>query len=368
MSGNQKKLPAEWQPQKMVQLSWPHYKSDWAYLIHEVEATFVEIAKAIAKHEPVLIVCHDIDAVKLKLPKNYSDNIYFFEIESNDTWARDHGGIVVFDNNKPTLYDFCFNGWGMKFAANFDNQITRKLYQSNAFPDYNYQNMNFFVLEGGSIESDGNGTLLTTEECLLSPNRNDSLSKSEIEAYLKQFFGAERILWLKNGYLAGDDTDSHIDTLARFCNENTIAYVKCDDKNDEHYLALSKMEEELQNVTQANGEPYQLIELPMATAVYDPDDGHRLPSTYANFLIVNGAVLLPVYNCETDAEAIEALRSAFPDREIIPIDCSVLIRQHGSLHCVTMQYPVSTGSTTESLDNRKTDRLDNRKTDRLDDH
>jgi len=332
-------LPAEWHRQQAVQLTWPHANSDWEYILDEVKICFTEIAKAVAKRQKLIVVCHNKDEVKSEIPSELWPNCSFVEIRSNDTWSRDHGGITIFDGDKPVIYDFGFNGWGMKFAACFDNQITRNLFKENAFDGYNYQNMKFFTLEGGSIESDGEGTILTTEECLLSANRNDSLSKSEIEGCLKQFFGAEQILWLKNGYLAGDDTDSHIDTLARFCSPNTIAYVKCTDQTDEHFDALNKMEKELEAFKQSNGEPYQLIALPMATSAFDPIDGHRLPATYANFLIVNGAVLFPIYNCATDQAAIEAIKNAFPDREIIPIDCSVLIRQHGSLHCVTMQYP-----------------------------
>jgi agmatine/peptidylarginine deiminase len=297
------------------------------------------MAIEIASRQNLIIVCDDSEKVASKFPPDLRQNISFFEIKSNDTWARDHGGITIFQDGKAIIYDFCFNGWGMKFVANHDNQITLKLMQDGAFEDYGYSNMKFFVLEGGSIESDGNGTILTTEKCLLSPNRNDSLSKSDIESCLKQFFGAERILWLKNGYLAGDDTDSHIDTLARFCSPDTIAYVKCNDETDEHFEALKKMEDELRQFTQLNGEPYHLIGLPMVAAQFDPDDGHRLPATYANFLIMNCAVLLPIYNCQTDEEALKIMESIFPDHEIVPIDCSVLICQHGSLHCVTMQYP-----------------------------
>ncbi len=332
-------LPAEWHPQKAVQLTWPHEQSDWNYLLSEVEECFVQIATEIAKRQQLIVVCQNKQTVQNKLSKAKLSNISFYEMDSNDTWARDHGGITVFENGRLVIYDFCFNGWGMKFAANHDNLITRKLHKAGAFDGYGYSNMNFFVFEGGSIESDGQGTLLTTEECLLSVNRNDNLSKAEIESCLLRFFGAKQVLWLKNGYLAGDDTDSHTDTLARLCNENTIAYVKCEDNNDEHYTALLEMEKELQNFRQLNGEPYKLIELPMVPPVYDPDDGHRLPATYANFLIINNAVLLPVYNTGTDKQAIEAIRKAFPDREVVPIDCSVLIRQHGSLHCVSMQYP-----------------------------
>jgi agmatine deiminase len=200
--------------------------------------------------------------------------------------------------------------------------------------------MKHVVLEGGSIESDGLGTLMTTEACLLSPNRNSWLDKTEIENLFRRHLERRRILWLKNGYLAGDDTDSHIDTLARFCSPSTIAYVKCDDERDEHYKALSLMEKELEGFVQGNGSPYELIALPMAEAVYDQHT--RLPATYANFLIINGAVLMPTYRTPTDHLALSQIAKAFPEREIIGIDCSSLIRQHGSLHCITMQYPEGT--------------------------
>ena len=341
MNENKIVLPAEWHQQQDVQLTWPHFQSDWAYLLGEVEACFVNIAHEVAKRQKLIIVCNNIQRVKNQLNQELLENVSFFEMESNDTWARDHGGITVFRDGKPIVYDFCFNGWGMKFAANHDNLITRKLFLADAFPNFAYQNFNSFVLEGGSIESDGEGTILTTRACLLSENRNDQLTLEEIETKLKEYFGAERVLWLENGYLAGDDTDSHVDTLARFCNTDTIAYVQCTDTNDEHFSALKAMEEELKLFRRNNGEPYHLVALPMASAIIDPDDGHRLPATYANFLIINGAVLFPVYNCETDADALKAIKTAFPQHEIVPVDCSVLIRQHGSLHCVTMQYPVS---------------------------
>jgi agmatine/peptidylarginine deiminase len=194
------------------------------------------------------------------------------------------------------------------------------------------------VLEGGSLESDGKGTILTTSECLLSKNRNEHLSKIQIEQHLKENFGAERVLWLNHGYLAGDDTDSHIDTLARFCNEKTIAYVGCENPEDEHYEALLQMKKELQQFTDVNGNHYQLVELPLPDACFD-EDGKRLPATYANFTIVNGAVLVPVYGVLQDEKALEILQNCFPKREIIGVNCRILIEQHGSLHCVTMQYP-----------------------------
>ncbi len=331
-------LPAEWYPQSAVQLTWPHVDTDWAPILDEVVPCFVAIAKEVIKREKLLIVCSDAEAVRAQLGGVDESRILFREMETNDTWARDHGGISLFDQGQPVIYDFVFNGWGMKFAANKDNLITRNLAAQHTFAaDIPVINMQPFVLEGGSIESDGAGTLLTTVECLASVNRNEYLQKEELEAYLKEVFGVQRILWLENGYLAGDDTDSHVDTLARFCRVDTIAYVQCTDETDEHFEELQAMEQELQAFRQMNGEPYRLVPLPMADPVEWEEE--RLPATYANFLIMNGAVLVPFYDSPKDEEARKALQQVFPEREVIGINCLPLIKQHGSLHCVTMQYP-----------------------------
>lgn len=331
-------LPAEWFPQSAVQLTWPHAGTDWAPILKEVIPCFVSIAQEIMKREKLVVVCPDASEVKEQLGAFDEERVRFVELPTNDTWARDHGGISVFDPLGPMVYDFVFNGWGMKFAANKDNLITRNLYQSGVFAEeIQLVNMAPFVLEGGSIESDGRGTLMATAECLLSVNRNEYLQREEIEHYLKDVFGVKRILWIENGYLAGDDTDSHVDTLARFCSEDTIAYVKCEDESDEHYDELRAMEEEIKAFRQENGEPYRLVPLPMADEVVW--EGERLPATYANFLIINGAFLLPFYNSPKDEEARKALQAVFPDREVIGVNCLPLIKQHGSLHCVTMQYP-----------------------------
>lgn len=335
-------LPPEWYPQSAIQLTWPHDNTDWDYMLEEVIACYVNIASEIMKRQKLIVVCRSSQAVKFQLSqyKDFFYNLTLIELPSNDTWARDHGGISVIKDRKKFVYDFTFNGWGMKFAANYDNQITRGLFANKTFnADVEIVNKKDFALEGGAIESDGKGTLLTTSECLLSPNRNSFLTKEQIESYLKEVFGLKRILWLDHGYLAGDDTDSHIDTLARLCDEHTIAYVKCGDAADEHYQALTKMEEQLKTFTDNDGKPYNLIPLPMAKAVYD-EDNERLPATYANFLIMNEIILLPFYNDkERDEEARMQLQKAFPTREIVGVDCSPLIRQHGSLHCITMQYP-----------------------------
>lgn len=323
------RLPAEWEPQSGVQLTWPHEGTDWRDILDEVIPCFAAIATEIARRERLLIVCPDAAAVRAQLGTGINlDNVRFCTLDTNDTWARDHAAISVLEEGRPTLYDFTFNGWGMKFAANLDNLITRELIRQSAFgPDVRYRNMLHLVLEGGSIESDGAGTILTTEECLLSPNRNDRYSKAELEETFTRAFGATRLLWLSHGYLAGDDTDSHVDTLARLCSADTIAYVACDDGADEHFDALKQMEAELLAFRTLAGKPYTLLPLPMADCVLD--DGQRLPATYANFLIVNGAVLMPTYGSPKDEAARAQLRQAFPDREIVGINCLPLIKQHG---------------------------------------
>lgn len=338
------KLPAEWAPQWAVQLTFPHANSDWADLLEEVLPCFVEIAVTIARFQKVIIVCQNAQSVAALFDQTSLANIILQEIPSNDTWARDHGGITVEDENgQPTILDFMFNGWGLKFPSDKDNLITKKLVDNGVFGPQTQHQYTGMILEGGGIESDGEGTLLTTAECLLSLNRNPQWSKTEIEQKLKDLLGVQQILWLNHGYLAGDDTDSHIDTLARLCTPDTIAYVQCPDPSDEHYDALMKMEEELKQLKKLDGQPYHLVPLPWPDACFSAE-GDRLPATYANFLIINGAVLVPTYGVPQDQTALDALRPVFPDREIIGINCRMLIEQHGSLHCVTMQYPISVAS------------------------
>ena len=333
-----RRLPAEWEIQSAIQLTFPHEQSDWAPYLDYVIPNFIAIAESICSFQKLLIVCNDIDEVHKYLQHlSPQENIIYVELPSNDTWARDHGGITIEENGDFVILDFIFNGWGLKFPADKDNLINYKLFEKNIFKTQSLFKVGM-VLEGGGIESDGNGVILTTSSCQLSPNRNPHLNADDIEENFRELFGAKKILWLENGYLAGDDTDSHIDTLARFCDRETIAYVKCEDKNDEHFDALSAMEKELQNFTDLNGKPYRLIPLPFPDACYDTE-GNRLPATYANFTIINNAVLMPVYGVKQDQEAIEIISRIFPDRKIIPINCRALIQQHGSLHCVTMQYP-----------------------------
>jgi agmatine/peptidylarginine deiminase len=261
------------------------------------------------------------------------------EAPINDTWARDHGAISVFgDRGEKCIEDFVFNGWGLKFGADLDNQITRNIYRAGAFAeDVKYLDMRPFVLEGGSIDTDGAGTLMATSECLCSLNRNEYLAQEEIEEQLKTAFGLERILWVDHGGIAGDDTDSHIDILARFCAPDTIAYTSCDNPADENYGPLKAMEEQLKSFRTLEGKPYRLIPLPLPEPLYLDD--YRLPASYANFLIVNGAVLMPGAGSELDKKAAGQLQKAFPDRKIEIIDCRALLSGHGGLHCITMNYP-----------------------------
>ncbi|ACL72447.1 agmatine deiminase family protein [Thioalkalivibrio sulfidiphilus] len=335
-------LPAEWAPQSGVQLTWPHGRSDWSYLLDDADAVFASIGAAVTRFERLLVVCQDEahrSHVLQRLEAAGADlaRVITALAPANDTWARDHGPITVLEDGRLKLLDFTFNGWGGKYAADEDNRITARLKALGIFDDLPVEPVDL-VLEGGSIESDGQGTLLTTAGCLLTPTRNPHLDRAGIEQVLKQSLGVRRVLWLEHGDLEGDDTDGHVDTLARLCTPDTIAYVTCNDRDDPHHGPLKAMEAELKALRTADGEPYRLVALPLPAPIQD-EDGRRLPATHANFLIINGAVLVPTYDDPTDAIALERLGEVFPDREIIGIDCRTLIHQYGSLHCVTMQLP-----------------------------
>ena len=320
-------MPAEWEPQSAVQLTWPHEATDWAPILPEITAVYEEMAREIKKREPLIIVD---------------------DIPHNDTWARDHGFITVEETSdlRPQtsdliLLDFCFNGWGEKFEAGLDNQINKHLFDKGIVKGQ-YESHLDFVLEGGSIESDGKGTVFTTTCCLMAPHRNQPLTQQEIEARLKEYLGAERIVWINHGSLIGDDTDGHIDTLVRICPDDTLLYTGGDDDHPD----LARMEEELKTLRTLDGRPYRLLKLPLPRPIYEKVQSskfkvqsERLPATYANYLVINGAVLVPTYNQpDLDAEAMRIIQQAFPDREIVGIDCCAVIKQHGSLHCCTMQY------------------------------
>ena len=360
------RLPAEWEPQDFVLLTWPNETTDWAPYLEEIRQTVAEMVRAIARQEEVLL----LSMFKTDVPDELREmpNVYVAELPNNDTWARDFGPIVLKrtqpvdssaegdgttdeeEQEKDYLWlDFRFNGWGEKFQAAWDNMIPYKLWALYGFlEDADYEDHQDFVLEGGSIEADGRGTLFTTSQCLLAPHRNQPLTKEQIEEQLKRRLRVGRVVWLDYGNLVGDDTDGHIDTIVRCAPDDTLVYVGCDDSADEQYADFHALEEQLKALRTADGKPYRLLRLPMPDGIYEVEgpsgvqevQGERLPATYANFLVINGAVLVPTYDQpEKDAEALRVVQQAFPDREMIPIDARTIIRQHGSVHCLTMQVP-----------------------------
>lgn len=384
------RLKAEWERQSAILMAFPHQNSDWVKHLDKARACFLDIIEHIVCFESVILCIDTQDESGFEIVKNHFSHsqktlysqkmqndeymknffaqsvpytliqnpktkyladlgsnsafsLHIMRVPTNDTWARDFGAISieleslqnlpqnrVGENARCRLLDFTFNGWGLKYPAFYDNQITRTLFKAEFIEQMD------MVLEGGSIDSNGAGVLLTNTQCLLESNRNPHLSKLQIETKLKNYFGLDSVLWLTQGYLAGDDTDSHIDTLARFISQDTIAYVKCEDREDEHFQSLALMEKELQALNQTNGEPYKLVALPFTKAIFD-EYGERLPASYANFLFVNGALLVPTYNDINDAKALKILSQALPNHRVVGIDCRSLILWHGSLHCVTMQ-------------------------------
>ena len=372
------RLPAEWEPQDFVLLVWPNETTDWAPYLEEIRQTVAEMVRTIARHEDVMLLSMFMNDVPEELRE--MPNVYVIELPNDDTWARDFGPIVLKstlpanpsadgegegdeEQNKDRLWlDFRFNGWGGKFLADWDNMIPLKLWALYGFLDEaDYEDHQDFVLEGGSIETDGQGTLFTTSQCLLAPHRNQPLTKEQIEEQLKHRLRVSRVVWLDYGNLVGDDTDGHIDTIVRCAPDDTLVYVGCDDPADEQYADFHALEEQLKTLRTADGQPYRLLRLPMPDAIYEVEgdcvavqssnvaarrskvqevQGERLPATYANFLVINGAVLVPTYNQPAkDAEALRVVQQAFPDREMVPIDARTIIRQHGSVHCLTMQVP-----------------------------
>lgn len=351
------RLLAEWERQSRILLTFPHKFSDWNYCLDSARKTFIRIIDEIIQIEPCIVGIDPRDEDGLNLLCEFfgiqkdesglregvllrNGNLTLVCVHCNDTWSRDFAPLSVVDDlGKICLLNFGFNGWGLKFASHYDNQISQKLKEFGLFSELKDMDL---ILEGGSVDSDGMGSILTTSQCLLEKNRNPHLNREQIEEKLKEYFGLKRVLWLESGYLAGDDTDSHIDTLARFLNPETIAYMACEDEEDEHYKALAEIEKELRALRQIDGKPYRLVPLYLPDiresrfTQDSADDRHRLPASYVNFLILNdGVLLLPTYGVERlDRRAYEALSEFY---RVVCIDCSTLIRQHGSLHCVSMQ-------------------------------
>ncbi|MEY4717764.1 MAG: hypothetical protein RL563_382 [Pseudomonadota bacterium] len=334
------RFPAEWEPQSAVIIAWPHHTGDFIHL-SAVELNYQTIVESITRFQPLVILCKDAEHqqhIQAQLPKK--ENVHFVQAQYNDIWVRDTVFLSLewqHPKAKLQLVNFRFNGWGNKYPHDADNALNLALFAHPLFKGHPTATVNL-VLEGGSIESDGRGTVMTTKNCLFNPNRNPQLSEDAIAGQLQNYLGAKRLLWLEQDNLAGDDTDAHIDTLARFCSANIIAYTSCDDEQDPHYQGLKNMEAQLKQFRTEEGKPYQLVALPLPKAIVD-EEGKPLPANYSNFLIINGAVLVPVYEDAMDAIALERIASCFPDREVVAVPCRALVHQYGSLHCASMQIP-----------------------------
>jgi agmatine/peptidylarginine deiminase len=339
MTENTNRLPAEWEPQAGVLLAWPHAQTDWAKRLAETESAYVALVAAITRFEPAVICVASpaarerATALLLSTGVNL-DQCRFVEIEYDDTWLRDSGPISLIKSNGFVLADFRFTGWGGKFAASRDDCLIGGLFARSLFASAEHSRVDW-ALEGGAIESDGAGTLLTTWRCL--HQRHPEQSREQMDRIFAEHLAAERVIWLEHGYLQGDDTDAHIDTLARFAPDDAIVFQACDDEADPHHAELARMRDELATLRTARGTPYRLFPLPWARPIVD--DGRRLAASYANYLVVNGGVLVPAYGDSADAEAARIIGAAHPGREVIGVPCRPLIWQNGSLHCVTMQLP-----------------------------
>lgn len=334
-------LPPEWAPQSFVLLAWPHAQGDFGPWLEEVERSYRLIVEAICFRQPAVIVCRNAahrERIENMLENSAPFPVHFVEADYHDIWVRDTAPLIVLQNGQPLLVDFRFNGWGQKYPWQEDDRLGATLYRQGLFGQVPYERVDW-VLEGGSLETDGQGTLLATRSSLLNPNRNPN--PEQAEAKLGKFLGLKRYLWLDHGHLEGDDTDGHIDTLARFCDPDTIVYQACDDPDDCHFAPLNQMAKQLAQFTNAAAKPFRLVALPWPRPIHN-GNGRRLPASYANFLIINQAVLAPVYDDPSDTAALTILNRCFPDREIIPIPARPLIHQYGSIHCMTMHYPKPT--------------------------
>ena len=338
------RFPAEWESQAAVLIAWPHAGTDWAQRLADVEDTYIALVAAITRFQRVVICVADDDVeayadARLRSNRIEMDRVRFVTVAYDDTWLRDSGPITLVKsglryNKRFKLLDFRFTGWGGKFDASNDDRLIERLDDRNLFLNHDRQPVDF-ALEGGAIETDGDGTLLSTWQCL--SERHPQSSRDDLTEKLAGWLHQDRVLWLNHGALEGDDTDAHIDTLARFAATDAIVFQACDDPSDSHHAGLQAMAGEISALRTRDGLPYRLFPLPWSKPILD--QGRRLAASYANFLIINGAVLMPAYDDPADAEAAAVLGRAFPDREIVQVPCRSLIWQNGSLHCLTMQLP-----------------------------
>ncbi len=333
-------LPAEWEPHEATWISWPHPGgASFPGAYEKVIPTFVQMVKALAESEIVRINMADAaeeSRVKILLKDVPPERLEFFHIPTNEPWCRDHGPIFLTRKDKPRLaaVDFGFNAWGFKLTPfDADNDAAAKIAKAVNVP---LIDCGKFVFEAGSIDGNGQGTILTTESCLLNPNRNPKLSRQDIEKKLRDVLGVRQIIWLGDG-IAGDDTDGHVDDITRFVNRDTVVTVIEEDEEDANYEALQQNAERLHSTQLSDGYPLRVLKLPMPSAIRR--HGQRLPASYANFYIANSVVLLPTYQDTGDVWAESVLKEAFPGRRIVPIDCRELIWGLGAFHCLTQQQP-----------------------------
>lgn len=331
---------AEWEPVEYVLLALPHKDTDWNYILPKALDQYKRIIKAMTDEKiKTVILCPDPSEAASLFNDCDRDFIILVPMEYNDTWTRDYGMISVYRNERIRALDFGFNAWGLKFAADKDNLVNLHLEKGGFLQPLTYRNERDFILEGGSVDSDGKGTIMTTSRCLQSPNRNGGMTKAELNRELNSRLGAEHVLWLDHGALEGDDTDSHIDTLARLAPDDTIVFTGTRNFDDPMFESLLAMRAQLTLFRTAEGNPFNLVELPLPDPITD-EDGNRLPATYANYLVVNNTIFMPTYSQpDKDELAMRTIRIAYPDCKVIGIDCRTLLLQHGSLHCATMQIP-----------------------------
>lgn len=331
---------AEWEPVEYILLALPNKDTDWNYMLPAAIDQYRRLLKAITDEGiKTILLCHDKEEAADIMKECRQDLIKYVCIPYNDIWTRDYGMLTAVRNERLRALDFGFNAWGLKFAADKDNLVNLNLENEGMLMPLTYRNERDFILEGGSIDTDGHGTILTTSRCLQSPNRNGGMTKSELNNELYMRLGAEHVLWLDHGALEGDDTDSHIDTLARMAPDDTIVFTGTKNFDDPMFESLLAMRAQLTLFRTAEGNPYNLLELPLPDPITD-EDGNRLPATYANYLVANEVVFMPTYDQpDKDELAIRTIQIAFPNHKVVGVDCKTLLHQHGSLHCATMQIP-----------------------------
>lgn len=334
-------MPPEWAPHQATWISWPHKRESWPGKFEPVEPVMVEAVSALARSETVRINVldqkHQEHVQDLLCSKVARGRVVFHQFPTNDAWCRDHGAIFVTregETKRAMALDFRFNAWGCKYPPfDLDDAIPASMAAALGVPAYGVD----MVLEGGSIDVNGRGALLTTEQCLLHPNRNPDLDRDAIERNLRETLGVQQIIWLGEG-IVGDDTDGHIDDLTRFVSGHTVVTVVEPNRNDENFVPLAENLERLRQVRLDDGWGLDIIELAMPRPLLFRGD--RLPASYANFYIGNSVVLMPAFNDPADAPNRQILSGCFPGREVVAIDCTDLVLGLGTFHCLTQQVPV----------------------------